>query len=134
MRKVMGPVSPGPKNRDNLWKPGQSGNPSGRWPHTRNRLNEKFLQDMLADWEAHGAAAIEAFRTERPNEYVKVMAGLLPREVEMKVNELDELSDEQLEIQLAAVLKELAAGGFDPFGGEEAAEGAEPAGVLPAPH
>ena len=134
MRKVMVPIQPGPNARDHLWKPGQSGNRAGKPKGVRNRLSTRFLEDMLADWEEHGRAAIETFRTERPNEYVKVMAGLLPREVEMKVNELEELSDEQISTQLAALLRELAAEGFDPLAGDEAAEGAEPAGALPPLH
>ena len=131
MRKVMGPVSPGPTDTSTQFKKGRSGNRNGRPKGARNRLCEAFLEDMLADWEAHGKDAIEAFRTERPNEYVKVMAGLMPREFNMKVNELEELSDDQIDTQLAAALRELAADGFDPAQGEEATEGGEPARPLP---
>ena len=131
MRKVMGPVSPGPTDTSTQFTKGRTGNRNGRPKGSRNKLCEAFLADMLADWEAHGKEAIEAFRTGWPNEYVKVMAGLMPREFNVKVNELEELSDDQLDAQLAAALRELAADGFDPDAGETAEEGPEPAGALP---
>ena len=130
MRKVMGPVSPGPTDTSTQFKKGRTGNRNGRPKGTRNRLCQAFLEDMLADWEAHGKAAIVTFREERPSEYVKVMAGLLPRQFNMNVNELEELSDEQIGTQLTAVLRELAVDGFDALAGDEEAEGREPAGAI----
>jgi hypothetical protein len=132
MRKVMAPIPDGPNNREHLWKPGQSGNPSGRRPHSRNRLTEAFLKDMIADWEANGAKAIVTFREERPHEYVKLFAGLLPRKFEMKVSEYDELSDEQLDARLGAAIRGLAASGFDVGAATGMAEGAQPPLALPA--
>jgi hypothetical protein len=35
----------------------------------------------LREWEAHGAEALKILRLERPGEFVKVVAGLLPREL-----------------------------------------------------
>jgi hypothetical protein len=131
MRKVMGPVSPGPNDESNLWKPGQSGNPAGRPPGARNRLSEAFLRDMMAAWEAHGAAAIETMVTERPHEFVKLVAGLLPRKFELKASEYDDFSDDELNAQLGAVLRGLAASGFD-IGAALQAEG-EPQPTLALP-
>ena len=126
MKKVMAPIPPGQQNKDLLFGPGVSGNPKGRPKGARNRLSEAFYKDMLADWEVHGIKAIEKFREERPHEYVKVVAGLTPKEFNMKVSELDELSDEQIERQLAAVLAQLAEAGVHPGAGAAAEDGQEP--------
>ena len=77
-------------------------------------LMRAFVNDVLADWRAHGAAAITSVRTERTHDYLKLVTSLFPRESEAKVSGLDELSDEQLGAQLAAVLAQLAAAGAVP--------------------
>jgi len=89
------------------WKPGQSGNPQGRPPGSRTALAEAFLKDVLSDWQTHGAAAIVTFRDERPHDYVRMVARLLPKELNVKVSEFENLTDEQLSTQLASVLKRL---------------------------
>lgn len=68
--------------RDDLkWKPGQSGNPNGRPKGARSVLGEKFCQAVLDDFEENGVAAIVAMRSERPNEYAKMIASILPKEL-----------------------------------------------------
>jgi ribulose bisphosphate carboxylase small subunit len=95
------------------FKPGQSGNPAGRPKGSRNKLGELFLSDLMADWEENGAQAIKDMREEKPGDYVKVVAATLPRELNVKVSELDELSDEQIARQLASIASQLARAGID---------------------
>lgn len=83
----------------------------GRPKGARNKLGEEFLQDMLADWKENGVAAIKAARLENPLGYVKVTASILPRELNLRVSEFDELTDEQLARQLAAIASQLANAG-----------------------
>jgi len=116
MRKIMAPIPDGPKRRDHLFKPGQSGNPRGRPRGARVRLSEAFFRDFLADWEEHGQEALARFREERPHDYVRVMAGLVPKHLnmDMETNELEALSDEELAAQFNALLAELEALGALP--------------------
>lgn len=76
------------------WKPGQSGNPKGRAKGSRNKLAEAFVSDLYADWQEHGVAAIAQVRVERPHEYVKVVASILPKEV--KIERMDDMNDDEL--------------------------------------
>lgn len=79
-----------------LFPPGNNANPFGRPKGSRNKLGEQFIQALQADFEANGKVAIEEVRTDRPHEYLKVIASLLPKQVEIKEGAFDGVSDEQL--------------------------------------
>lgn len=83
----------------------------GRPKGSRNKLGEAFLSDMLEDWTVNGKAAIETVRSEKPDQYIKVVASILPKEVKVSVNEFDDLTDDQLARQLAAIASQLARAG-----------------------
>ena len=76
------------KQRDNpaahlaehQFKPGQSGNPAGRPKGARSKLSETFLKDALEAWEDNGKTALKAMADEKPNEFAKMIAGILPKE------------------------------------------------------
>jgi Family of unknown function (DUF5681) len=90
-----------------LWGPGQSGNPAGRPKGSRNKLSEDFVAALYDDFQHHGSAAIAACRAEKPDVYVRVIANLLPKDMTIKVQQLDDLTDDQLMRKLA-VLTEMA--------------------------
>ena len=71
------------------FKKGQSGNPKGRPEGSKNRLQEGFLRELADDFQVHGAAAIVAMREERPGDYIRVVAGLMPKDANfnMKADE-----------------------------------------------
>lgn len=123
------PENTGEKRRslppvEHQFKPGNPGRPKG----ARNKLGEAFLADMLADWEANGKAAIEVVRAEKPDAYLKVVASILPKELNLRVNDFDELTDEQLARQLASIATQLANAGFGIGEGVETPEVTEQAG------
>ncbi len=93
--------------RDDLkWKPGQSGNPAGRPKGARQKLGDSFLEAVLADFtkavsvdKSLGILAIEAMRDKDPAAYAKMIAGILPKEIEGNLNlslgeALDALGDD----------------------------------------
>jgi hypothetical protein len=91
------------------WESGQSGNPAGRPAGAKNRLQGDFLTALAEDFRAHGIEAIRIMRVERPAEYVKCIASLMPKEfLVTQDNALSDLTDEQLEHALAKVLREKA--------------------------
>ena len=86
---------------------GQSGNPAGRPKGSRNKLSEDFIAALYDDFQNHGSAAIAACRAEKPDVYVRVIASLLPKDVNLTTRNLDDLSDDQLMRKLA-MLTEMA--------------------------
>lgn len=74
-----------------------SGNIGGGRPKgSRNKLGEAFLNDMLADWEEHGIQTIQNVRTEKPDVYLKVVASILPKDLNVNVNNMDDYNDDEL--------------------------------------
>ena len=83
------------------WKPGQSGNPTGRPKGSRNKLAEDFVYDLHAAWKEKGAAVIEAVIAEKPADFLKVVAGVIPKEVKIDRSAVDDLPDAELTDYLA---------------------------------
>jgi hypothetical protein len=91
------------------WQKGQSGNPAGRPKGSRVKLSEQFLSDVLVEWESHGAVAISDMREKNPGDFCKMVASLLPRDVNLNLtNDLSELSDDELLGQLRDLTASIA--------------------------
>lgn len=69
------------------WKPGQSGNPSGRPIGARSKFSEAMVADFAADWDKHGAGVLERVRMTDPATYLRVAAVLVPKELNVAVEQ-----------------------------------------------
>jgi hypothetical protein len=104
---------------ENAFKPGNPGGP-GRPKGSRNKLGEAFLEALCDDFKEHGVQAIIDMRQESPKDYVKVVASTLPSQLNVKVSEWDELTDEQLDRRIASLLSQLNQAGVGSSSGDAA--------------
>jgi hypothetical protein len=69
----------------------------GRPVGARNKLGEAFIEALYEDFTENGVAAIQSVRAEKPDQYLKVIASLMPKDVNLNLNnDLGELSDDEL--------------------------------------
>ena len=69
------------------WEKGQSGNAAGRPKGSRARLSEAFVNDVQEDWKLHGIATLQRVRQDDPSTYLRVVASILPKEIEVEIGE-----------------------------------------------
>ena len=74
---------------DHAWKPGQSGNPAGRPKGTKHKIQEAFLEDVLAEWRESGKTAIKEASEKYPLGFCQMVAGLLPKEAKVEMDAAD---------------------------------------------
>jgi len=104
----------------------QTGNTGGGRPKgSRNKLGEEFLAALHDDFAAHGRTAIERVREEKPADYMKVIASILPKDLNLNLNPAGELTDEELRDRIRTLSEQLGAliddeGVGDPSEGEGA--------------
>jgi hypothetical protein len=63
---------------------GHSGN-GGRPKGSRNKLGEQFIADLHAEWQKSGAQALERMARYDATGFVKVVASVLPKEIDATV-------------------------------------------------
>ncbi|MFD2052822.1 hypothetical protein ACFSQT_06775 [Mesorhizobium calcicola] len=104
--------------------------PAKRSPkRAKKTLGDDFLAAVRADFRAHGAGVIAEVRADKPDQYLKIVLSVLPKDLHVSINHLDGLSDDEirsrirgLEAALKPFLEELgsedgisgAAGGTGP--------------------
>ncbi len=74
------PAKKAAKHLAPAWKPGQSGNPKGRPPGSKNKLSEAFISALCEDFETHGVDVIRHVRADSPADYLKLVARLVPKD------------------------------------------------------
>lgn len=96
-KPAIGPGNPNivSAGKETQFKPGNMANPGGKPVGARNRLQGDFLRELSEDFAENGRTAIIDCRTNKPDVYIKVVASLMPKELEIK-RPLEELSDDEL--------------------------------------
>ena len=70
----------------NIWQPGQSANPKGRAMGSRQKLTEKFINDLAANYDRDGMRAIERVAEENPFGYLQIICRLLPKDTHLTIS------------------------------------------------
>ena len=79
--------------------------PSPRPKRSRRTLVDDFAAALRADFRTHGAGVIAAVRAEKPEQYLKVVLTMLPKDfsakdfsdgVDANQNSIEQLSDEEI--------------------------------------
>jgi Family of unknown function (DUF5681) len=87
-------------NNRGQFKPGQSGNPAGRPKGARSKLSESFLKALSEDFSSNGIEVIEKVRNSRPHEYLKIVAAVLPKQMQLEdltpKRRAEDLTDDEL--------------------------------------
>lgn len=96
--------------RETRFSTGQSGNPGGKPAGARNKIQGVFLSALADDFEQHGNQAIQQMREKDPSGYIRVVASLMPKDVEIS-RSLNDISDEQLDAAIAALQASIATQG-----------------------
>jgi hypothetical protein len=92
-----------------LFKKGRA-KTGGRANGTRNKLGSVFLEKLLQEFEEFGEEAIRICRVERPHEFLKIVASILPKEFEITDSRLHEISDDELDRLIELARRQLIAG------------------------
>jgi hypothetical protein len=90
--------NPSPATRFSADNPGRA-----KRKGARDRLSAAFLTTLADDFDAHGKSVVEKVRTEDPATYLRVMAGVLPKELEVS-RPLDDIADAEL-VELIAIIR-----------------------------
>ena len=98
-----------------MFKKGEGGRAKG----SRNKLSAAFLNDLCEEWREGGREAIKIMRLERPAEFVKTVAYLMPKEFELTDSRLKDLTDEQLDLLISIAGEHLASNAGESEGREE---------------
>lgn len=92
------------RNEKGQLVPGSKALPgAGRPKGCRSKLSELFVSDLYDAWTKHGTSVIAVALRDQPVQFLKVIAQILPKDVNVTVRQLDELSDEQLMLRLRQV-------------------------------
>jgi hypothetical protein len=96
----------------------------GRPRGGRSKLSEDFVTDLYENWKRNGPAAIQKMYKTAVVDYVKVVASILPKNVNVAVSLVEQMSD----VELNATILQLSGPGDKDAGGKELPSGVQDRG------
>ena len=81
----------------------------GRAPGSRNKLSADFIKALQEDFAENGIEAVRIVRMEEPAQYLKIIAMIVPKELQITEGVYDGLSDAQLAIIIDAAKRAFGA-------------------------
>lgn len=75
----------------------------GRPKGSRQALSIAFCADLEKAWQEQGISVINRVIAERPQDFLKIVANLMPKDINMRVQHLEDLTDDQLLRKLNAL-------------------------------
>src|SRR3974390_2674495 len=99
------------------FKPGQSGNPKGRPKGSRNKLSEEFFRNLCDAWKAFGEPALMSAALTHPLEFVRVVAQLMPKDVDVTVTNIR--AERMKSSELEALIEQYGGMAQDPLEAEK---------------
>ena len=83
-----------PKNPSR--KPAPKSPCRSRPKRAKKTLGDDFVEAVRADFRSHGAGVIAAVRADKPDQYLKIVLSVLPKDLHVDINHLDALSDDEI--------------------------------------
>ncbi|MER9449646.1 MULTISPECIES: hypothetical protein [unclassified Mesorhizobium] len=114
-------------------RPGRKATAAAAKPkRTKKTLGDDFLDAVRADFRAHGAGVIAAVRADKPDQYLKIVQSVLPKDLAKDLHvssDLEALSDDEIRRRIRGLEAVLGPFGDQPEGAPSlsgAAAGAGP--------
>lgn len=99
---------------------------------TKKTLGDDFLDAVRADFRAHGTGVIAAVRADKPDQYLKIVQSVLPKDLakdlHVSIDNLEALSDDEIRRRIRGLEAVLGSfrdqpGGTPPLSGAAAGVG-----------
>jgi hypothetical protein len=80
------------RDANGRFSPGNSGRPKG----SKNKVAVRFLESVLADYEAHQEDVLARLRQKHVSEYMRAVSRLLPKRVEVVAGPPEDCSEDEI--------------------------------------
>ncbi|ESY29092.1 MULTISPECIES: hypothetical protein [unclassified Mesorhizobium] len=101
-------------------RPGRKATAAAAKPkRTKKTLGDDFLDAVRADFRAHGAGVIAAVRADKPDQYLKIVQSVLPKDLAKDLHvssDLEALSDDEIRRRIRGLEAVLGPFGDQPEG------------------